>query len=98
MEGVDLVYALAVVQTRLTGALVRVDVAEDALVPLNPTHTGKSKISKKTTLPSLSLPTILFPSPRYINPQSYLACRCSGTLRSGPDRSHHYGRDWTCIH
>lgn len=45
MEGVDLVYALAVVQTRLTGALVRVDVAEDALVALNQTHTGKRKIS-----------------------------------------------------
>lgn len=45
VEGVDLVYALAVVQTRLTGALVRVDVAEDALVPLNQTHTGKRKIS-----------------------------------------------------
>lgn len=45
MEGVDLVYALAVVQARLTGALVRVDVAEDALVPLNQTHTAKKKMS-----------------------------------------------------
>lgn len=32
VEGVDPVYALAVVETRLTGTLIRIDVAEDTLV------------------------------------------------------------------
>lgn len=32
------------------------------------------------------------------NKCSYLAYRCSGTLRSGPGRWRHYGKDSTCIH
>lgn len=43
MEGVDLVYTLAIVETWLTCTLISVYVAEDTLIPCNPTDARAQK-------------------------------------------------------